>query len=216
MLYCIGKQYPKRKGYFMTYDFEMLALRIQKRKKAFLTRLYAVLALVVLSLCVIVYNLDKTATFIAGAVIFVSLLYMCFSWMKQNPAVLFSKEIEGVNVKEHEYIERVSQGLLKGTSRRPLLPHTYANRKSGVPRHLIRGTVYLRLPNEDVTSWSGLFPKHMDIYEEGDTLYKPAGARFMIVTSREVKEQPCPLCGAINTKENKECHGCGLLIVHKK
>ena len=200
----------------MTYDFEMLMVRIEKKKKAFLTRLYTVIALIVLSLCVMVYHFDKTATFIAGAVIFTSLLYMCFSFMKHNPAVLFSKEIEGENVKEHEYIERVSQGLLKGTSRRPNLPHTYANRKSGVPRHLIRGTVYLRLANGDVTSWSGLYPKHMEIYEEGDTLYKPAGARFMIVTSREVKEQPCPLCGAINTKENKECHGCGLLIVHKK
>ncbi len=200
----------------MTYDFEMLARRIEKKKNAFLTRLYTVLALVALSLCVIVYNFDKTATFIGGAVIFVCLLTLCFSWMKHNPSVLFSREIEGINIKEHEYIERQSQGLLKGTSRRPMLPHTYANRKTSVPRHLIRGTVFLRLKNGDVTSWSGLFPKHMDIYEEGDTLYKPAGARFMIVTSREVEEQPCPLCGAINTRENKECHACGLLIVHKR
>lgn len=199
----------------MTYDFEMLAIRVEQKKKAFLKRLYTVLALVVISLAVIVCNFDKTVSFLGGAVIFASLLYMCFSWMKHNPAVLFSKAIEGVNIKEHEYVERQSQGLLKGTSRRPNLPLTYANRKSGTPRHLLRGTVFLRLPSGDVTSWSGQYIKHMEIYEEGDTLYKPAGARFMIVTSREVKEQPCPLCGAINTKEHKECRGCGLLMVHK-
>ena len=200
----------------MSYDFEMLEIRIEKKKKAFLTRLYTVLALIVTSLAVTIYNFDKTVTFIGGAVIFASLLYLCFTWLKQNPAILFSKALEGVNIKEHEYIEQQSQGLLKGTSRRPNLPLTYANRKTSVPRHLLRGTVFLRLKNGDVTSWNGQFIKHMEIYEEGDTLYKPAGARFFIVTSRDVKEQPCPLCGAINTKEHKECHGCGLLIVHKK
>ena len=200
----------------ISYDFEMLAMRVEKQKKRFLARLFTVLALVIASLCVIIYNFDKTASFIGGAIIFSSLLYMCFSWMKHNPAVLFSKAIEGENIKEHEYIEQQSQGLLKGTGRRPLLPHTYANRKSGVPRHLLRGTVFLRLKSGDVTSWNGQFVSHMDIYEIGDTLYKPAGARFMIVTSRETKAQPCPLCGAINTPEHKECQGCGLLIVHKR
>lgn len=199
----------------ISYDFEMLEKRIHEKKKAFLTRLTTVIALVLLSLSVILWNFDKTATFLGGAIIFASLLYMCFSWMKYNPAILFSKAIEGVNVREDEYVERQSQGLLKGTSRRPNLPHTFANRKSGVPRHLLRGTVYLRLENGDVTSWSGQYVTHMEIYEEGDTLYKPSGARFMIVTSRDVKSQPCPLCGAINTREHKECHGCGLLIVKK-
>ena len=198
----------------MTYDFEMLATCVAQKKKAFLKRLYTVLALIVTSLAVIVYNFDKTVSFLGGAVIFASLLYMCFSWMKHNPAVLFSGAIEGVNIKEHEYVERQSQGALAGTSRRPSLPHTYANRKNnGTPRHLVRGTVFLRLPNGDVTSWSGQYPKHMEIYEEGDTLFKPAGARFMIVTSREVKEQPCPLCGAINKKEHSECQDCGLLVM---
>ena len=69
----------------MSYDFEMLEIRIEKKKKAFLTRLYTVLALIVTSLAVMIYNFDKTITFIGGAVIFSSLLYMCFSWMKHAP-----------------------------------------------------------------------------------------------------------------------------------
>ena len=199
----------------MTYDLEMIAIRIEKKKKAFFTRLSIIAVLAICSVAVMLCNFNKTASFLGGAVIFSSLIALFFIWQRYNPAILFSSAIEGVNVKEHEYVERQSQGALAGTSRRPNLPLTYANRKSGTPRHLLRGTVFLRLPNGDVTSWSGQYIKHMEIYEEGDTLYKPAGARFLFVTSRPVKEQPCPLCGAINTKEHKECHGCGLLIVHR-
>ena len=200
----------------MTYDLEMIAIRIEKKKKAFFTRLSIIAVLDVCSVAVMLCNFNKTVSFLGGAVIFISLIALFYIWQRYNPAILFSGAIEGVNIKEHEYVERQSQGALAGTSRRPSLPHTYANRKNnGTPRHLLRGTVFLSLPSGDVTSWSGQYIKHMEIYEEGDTLYKPAGARFMIVTSREVKEQPCPLCGAINKKEHSECQNCGLLIVHK-
>ena len=200
----------------MMYDLEDAARRVAKNQKHFLTQMAVATGLILISLCVMLWNFDKTATFIGGAVIAASLIWICNATIKQSPSILFSRALEGINIKEDEYVARRTQGALKGSSRVPHLPHTYANKKASVPRHLIRGRVYLRLEGGSVSSWSGLFPKHMDIYEEGDLLYKPAGARFFFVTSREPKEQPCPLCGAINTKQNRECTGCGLMIVKKQ
>ena len=201
----------------MQYDLEMIERRVSEKRRRFLRRLGVCAGLIAISLTVMLLNFNVSATFIGGAVIFACLIWIANTLITIPPSVLFSPAIEGVNVKEHEYLARQSQGgLLKGTPRIPNLPYTYANRKTSTPRHLIRGTVFIRLENGDVTSWSGLFPKHMDVYEEGDLLYKPAGARFFFVKSREVKEQPCPLCGAVNTKERSECEGCGLLIVKNR
>lgn len=201
----------------MEYDLEMIAQRIHAQRHRFLCRMGIAVGLIVVSLILMLWNFDLTLTFVGGAVIFACLIWISNTLISRPPSILFSREIEGINIKEHEYIERQSQGgLMKGTPRIPNLPYTYANRRSSVPRHLVRGRVYLRLENGDVTSVGGCFPKHMDIYEEGDLLYKPAGARFFIVKSRDVKEQPCPLCGSINTNESTECIGCGLFIVKPK
>lgn len=200
----------------MEYDLEMIAQRIQKQRKHFLCRMGVGVGLIFASLAVMLLNFNITATFVGGVIIFASLYWIANTLIKQPPAVLFSRAMEGVNIKEHEYIARQTQGgMLKGTSRIPHLPYTYSNRKTSVPHHLVRGRVYLRFEDGNVTSWSGLFPKHMDIYEEGDLLYKPSGARFFYVKGRDVKEQPCPLCGAVNKKESTECTGCGLFIVTK-
>ena len=201
----------------MQYDLEMIENRVRARRRRFLCRMSICAGLILISALIMILNFDITATFVGGAVIFACLVWISNTLISHPPTILFSPAIEGINIKEHEYLARQPQGgLLKGTARIPLLPYTYSNRKTSTPRHLIRGTVFIRLENNDVTSWSGLFPKHMDIYEEGDLLFKSSGARFFIVKSRDVKEQPCPLCGAVNTKENSECIGCGLLIVKQR
>ena len=197
----------------MTYDLEDLARRVYQKRKRFLLRMSAAVGLILVGACLMLWNFDTTLTFLSGVVIFACLIFICHTVLRLSPATLFARAIEGVNVKEHEYIAQRTQGVLKGSSRVPHLPYTYANRKSTVPRHLIRGSVYLRLEDGTFTVCSGLFPVHMDIYEEGDLLYKPEGARFLLVRGRELKEQPCPLCGTLNTKEQHAGVGCGLLIV---
>ena len=49
--------------------------------------------------------------------------------------------------------------------------------------------------------------------EGGRLVLQYAGTRFPIVVSRDVKRQPCPLCGEVNDKSLAECRGCGLGIV---
>ena len=118
--------------------------------------------------------------------------------------IIFSKGFYGENIKEHEYVTGGSRLYRYGGLR-----YTY-----NPQRH--KGDVYIRLENGDVTVVSYLPKKHLDIFEIGDTLVCFPGTRYPNVDSREVKEQPCPLCGYVNGKDDECCEKCGLKILKCK
>jgi hypothetical protein len=140
------------------------------------------------------------------------ILLLAATVKKYNARVLLSKEIRGKNIKEYEYGVHASGNAQGKIYRRVGIPLTHANRRASSPLR-INGTVYLELENGNVTSISGLYKSHMDIYEDGDILVKYAGTRFPVVVSRDVYKQPCPICGEVNDKSRSECRTCGLSII---
>ncbi len=203
----------------MTYDYKEIAKRVSKRRKHFVACLGVVIALMIAALVLIILNLNDVTTFlsIVAELILSFVLYGIFD--KHSPKVIFSKEITGINVKEDEYITRKTYG--PGLSYRqigghappmPYAPNTGANKRRTPPS--LRGKVYLELENGDIVILSGLYKAHTDIFVEGDTLFKPAGAKYPIVIGRSVSAQPCPLCGEVNDFASSCCKSCGLAIIH--
>ena len=123
--------------------------------------------------------------------------------------VLFTPEIKGRNIKEYEYA--IHGNRQERIYRKGNMPHTFTNKKI-LPLRL-NGTVYLKLDDGNIKSISGLYKSHMDIYEDGDILLKYAGTKFPIILSREVKKQPCPICGEVNDETRDVCRSCGLGII---
>jgi hypothetical protein len=126
--------------------------------------------------------------------------------------VLFSKEITGINIKEHEF---AIVNLRPTFSARIIMPRrntsSFANRsrRTKPPTGAI---VYLRVADDDVAYIDGLTNAQTDIYEIGDTLYKYPGTRYPIIIGRKTISQPCPLCGTANKESEPECITCGLPI----
>lgn len=197
----------------MTYDLEKLSWRVAERKKRFLTvlALYALMAAVGIALLFID---NKTVVFIGVVVIIVAVFAVSRHISRSRPGYLFSKEQRGINVKEHEYIANAPRGL---SPRRAFMlrAKTYSNSGNASARtaRVRQAYVYLRLDDGNVIILDGLTSLHTDIYEIGDELLRPAGARYPIVIGRDVKNQPCPLCGRINAASELACAGCGLDIL---
>ena len=199
----------------MIYDFDELAKRVKSSKRSFVIKLLVYIA--VSAGAIVACALLNNEVLIIPTVLIVAVMVLFSARVikRSSPLSLFSSEIKGYNIKEYEYSaprnEHVNVGYPK--ARMVTMPHTFANRKS-IPPHL-RGRVYLRLENGNIKEIGGLYKAHMEIYEDGDLLFKPRGARFPIVLCREVTEQPCPCCGEVNSPTDATCSGCGLGIVCK-
>lgn len=195
----------------MRYDDERISLIINDRRRSFKIRCGVILALMIVFLTVSIINVSDYLTVLCSMLEFPLLFLLAVEIKKFDAKTLMSGEIRGKNIKEYEY-------GIHGTStdriyRRGNMPHTFANKKILHPR--INGTVYLELEDGNVTSISGLYKSHMEIYEDGDILVKYAGTRFPIVEGRNVKKQPCPLCGEVNDSSRDACRVCGLAIIKK-
>jgi hypothetical protein len=193
------------------YDDERISLIINDRRRSFKIRCGVILALMIVFLTVSIINVSDYLTVLCSMLEFPLLFLLAVEIKKFDAKTLMSGEIRGKNIKEYEY-------GIHGTStdriyRRGNMPHTFANKKILHPR--INGTVYLELEDGNVTSISGLYKSHMEIYEDGDILVKYAGTRFPIVEGRAVKKQPCPICGEINDSSRDACRVCGLAIIKK-
>ena len=211
----------------MTYDQAKLSVRIKKAKQDFFAKLSILLALLLSFILFMLLSDIGEVKIVSGVLIFVILLLLLRLFDKFDPKVLFSREIKGENIKESE-TEIMKRGSHKGgnigyrqvgsrtvgtrSGAAPIAPSTRANRKPFHKDQHFSGEVYLKEDNGSITLLTGLYMSQMEIYEEGDTLLKPAGCKFPIVISRETERQPCPLCGEINGDERDVCSQCGLEI----
>ncbi len=196
----------------MLYDDEKIALLVAKKRRAFCKKLSIILFVIIASLVTVILNFNDYATVICLLIDIFLILTIPKLCKRYSVKILFSQEIKGRNVKEYEYgIHGDGQERIY---RKGNMPHTFANKKI-LPLRL-NGTVYLELDDGNITSISGLYKAHMDIYEDKDMLLKYAGTKFPIVIDREVKKQPCPICGEVNDYSQNECKSCKLSIVYQK
>ena len=194
----------------MRYDDEKISWIITKRRRALKIRLIALGTIILALLTVSLVHISDYLTVLCSILLLPHIFLLARVIKRFDAATLLKGEIRGKNVKEYEYSINSNVGQAK-VYRRTAIPFSFANKKVSPLR--LNGTVYLELNDGNITSISGLFKSHMDIYEDGDILLKYAGTRFPIVVSRDVKKQPCPLCGEVNDKSLAECRGCGLGIV---
>ena len=199
---------------FMEYDMEDLARRVEKKKKSFFKVWFVCVALVIGAIFAAAF-VPERKFFVPAVIIFIlCVVAVVRAAKKYNLSVLYSGEIEGTNIKEHEIM-----GVREGKPIRrkyATVPHNYSNYKSDFPRSKIRGSVYLRLDNGDIFEVANLNSAQLEFYRDGDRMKKPFGARYPQVISRDTEEQICPICGRINHKGAECCGGCGLLIVPRR
>ena len=196
----------------MGYDFDEIARRVKNAKRKFILKMLLIVAVASGSVALSVI-LNNEALIIPTVLVVAVMILLSARVIKRCvPTVLFSQEIKGENIKEHEYAASLGGSVNVGypKARMVTMPHTFANRKA--PPIILKGRVYLRLEDGNIREIGGLYKSHVDIYEEGDILLKPRGARFPIIVSRDADEQPCPLCGEINGRAETSCAGCGLGI----
>ena len=200
------------------YDLEKLSWIIDERRKKFKLWISLYAAIFVSGVIVFFAGGEDIALF--GVIAVIAAIFLTVKlWRKYSPGVLFSAEIRGENVKEHEFVQSVRGGysMKRGIATR-LTVSTHSNSGSAKSKrpHVRSAYVYVRLADGNVVILDGLTSLHTDIYEIGDEIMRPAGARYPIVLSRELEKQPCPLCGRINRMDSDECASCGLSIVKKK
>ena len=193
------------------YDLERVGMIVAERRRIFSIKAAFFAVLMLAALILAIYFAGSEIGFVSALIEFPLVLLAFHLYRKSGARVLLSKEVRGVNIKEHEYGIQHEPGVR--LHRRVSAPSTGANRKPSPLR--INGNVYLKLESGDIKELSGLYKSHIDIYEEGDTLLKLAGTRFPIVVSRDAKEQPCPLCGEVNKMTECECKRCKLRIFPK-
>lgn len=196
----------------MTYSEADIKKYIKARRRDFFIKILLSFLLILIALAAIIIFPEATVIFVCAAVILFSIIYIFKVLRRYQPRTLFSREIKGVNIKEHEFAV---------TNRRPtfsarlVMPRANAKSFTGGKTRTKSPTsaiVYLRLPDGDVTYIDNLTNAQTDIYEIGDTLYKYAGTRYPIILERKLDAQPCPLCGTANKSIEDCCITCGLKI----
>ena len=201
------------------YDLEKLSWRIEAKRRKFkiLASVYSIMAVTGLALAFVNENKIRMWGFIllgAGVFLLIHLI------TKYSPLLLFSPDIKGISIKEHEYVATKVARASSAGGRSIAFRNTgggsnAGNAKSKRP-HVRSATVYVRLEDGEVAVLDGLTSIQTDIYEIGDELLRPSGARYPIILSRDTEKQPCPWCGRLNTQKSLECECCGLSILPKK
>lgn len=206
------------------YDSKEIEKIVKQKQKMLIAEFAIIIASMIVALILLILNISATLTLISifTEVLLFFAIYKIFN--KQNPKVFFSKEIKGVNVMEDDYVSiKVSGPGLRWRQigghapPQPFAPNTGAN--TGANRRRapsnIRCRVYLKLENGNIVTISSLYESHIELFNEGDTLLKYAGTQFPVIISREVKNQPCPICGEVNDMSENSCKVCGLKIINQ-
>ena len=203
------------------YDSLEIKNRVSKKRRLIIIEFSIVFSVMAVLLVLIIANLNAVLSFISIIVELVLLFVIYKIFDVQSPGIYFSREVKGVNIKEDEYISRKTPGTGLGWRQigahappQPFAPNTGANKKRSAPS--IKGRVYVRLENGDVKEISFLHKAHTDLYTEGDTLLKYAGTCYPVIINRNVREQPCPLCGEVNDMSESCCRSCGLAILNQE
>ena len=191
------------------YDLKEIQKIVNEKRKSFYIKISVIFCIMIASLALSLTGINNTVTLLGIAAEFPLLYLLVKTWNKCEAIVLLKGEIKGKNIKEIEYgIQNDGQPPIY---RRGNMPHNMSNRKVH-PRRL-NGSVYLELENGNIREITNLYEAHMNIYEEGDILLKPAGTKYPAVISRQLKKQPCPICGEVNDMSDDACHNCGLGII---
>ncbi len=191
------------------YNLKEIEKIVNEKRKNFYIKASVILCAMIISLVLSLLRINDTITVLGIVIEFPLFYFLVKTWNKSEAKVILKGEIKGKNIKKIEYgIQNDGQPPIY---RRGNMPHNMSNRKVH-PRRL-NGTVYLELENGDIKEITNLHKSHMDIYEEGDILLKPAGAKCLVVLSRQIDKQPCPICGDVNDMSNDACHNCGLGII---
>lgn len=197
------------------YDLEKLSWIIDARRKRFKLWLVLFAAMLIFGIVLFVVGDDDIALY--GLIVAVIALALFIDlWRRYAPAVLFSREIRGINIKEHEYVSESARGgysVRRGLAMRGMKTHSNSGHAKSRRPHVRSAYVYVKLDGGEVAILDGLTSLHTDIYEIGDEILRPEGARYPIILNRDAPKQPCPLCGRINGMDAEACACCGLSIV---
>ena len=188
----------------MKYDVDDIKVRVDAAKKRFKITLTICVLLILSAVFISAHFSETTVVFICAAVVIAPFSYFICFIKKHNPIITFSKGFQGENIKEHEYVIGGTRVYRYGGIRYRYHPS----------RH--KGDVYVRCEDGDIAVVSCLPKKHLDIFEIGDTLECYPGTRYPNVCSRDVTEQPCPVCGFVNRKGVECCENCGLKALKGK
>ena len=184
--------------------------RVSQKRRIFIAKL--IIDLLVLSGGIVFLILDiNNSLFFRGIVIIViALLYLWILCDKYSPTVLFSKEIKGENIKENIYEVYVRRGIALRPKQTGMPYGGHPLSHTRMAKASLRSAVYLRLENGDVREIRNMRVEHVELYEDGDVLFKPAGTKYPMIISRKTERQVCPLCGTINLTKNDSCLSCQL------
>jgi len=176
--------------------------RVARRRKRFLAALIAYAAFIVASVAVLILTDNVTAVFISTLVILISVYMLLKCIGRARPSVLFSREVRGVNIKEHEFVMN---------SRAPYSRYFgFYKTKDSWRANAVHSAVYVRLEDGDVVRLDGIFKIHTDIYEDGDLLVRYSGCRYPVVLGSNHERMICPICGSVNPSSAEKCISCGL------
>ena len=184
----------------MKYDIDDIALRVEARKNKFKVTVAVCALIITLAVVVAAFYPETTVVFLCAVAIIGAAVYLWRYLVKNNPMITFSKGFHGTNIKEHEYVTAGTRLTRYGGLRYRYIPS----------RH--KGDVYIRRDDGEIVVITHLPKKHLDIYEIGDELVCYPGTKYPSVESREVREQPCPLCGHVNADSEEICEKCGLKV----
>ncbi len=188
----------------MTYDIEALEIRVKKRRTEFIISATVSIAITLLAAALAIAIDDTTYRFVFAVTALISLFYAVRSVKKYRPVSLFSKEIRGINIEEHEFVT-LSRGPVS-RSYNIIYPSYTRGRR-------IQSRVYIKCDDGSVKFIDGIYKAQTDVYEIGDELCRPSGAVYPIILNRDVDRMPCPDCGRVNSRDESECTTCGLKIV---
>lgn len=184
------------------WDEKMIRARISAKRKKLLAKLVSYLAVIMAAVVILILLRDVTAVFVATLAIIISIYMLLKSLSKHNPLVLFSRELRGINIKEHEFVMN---------SRTPYSRYFgFYKTKDAWRANAVHSAVYVRLKNGNVVRIDGIFKTHTDIYEDGDELVRYAGCRYPVVVGRFCDRVICPICGTINSSFAERCISCKL------
>ena len=197
----------------MNYDMSQIRERIETSREKFKSRAIIIILTFIATTTLSIVFLGKNDKIVFWSALASLALILVFRslWIKYSPAVLFSKEVRGENILEDEYILLSYKRGFRMGSRTSIYAH-HAGSRQLIGGDRTRARVYLKLEDGNIAVIDRLNTAHIDLYEQGDILYKPAGTKYPIIESREVKKQPCPLCGRINTASDLKCR-CGIDIL---
>ncbi len=199
------------------YDLEKLSWIIEAKRKRFKILLALYICLVIIG--AVMFFIGEMNVVFYGIIIVIIAVALIFKLIRSySPGILFSLEKRGILIKEHEYVANIKKGLSGRAvvAKRTSGPHSSTGNARSRRPHVRSAYVYVRDESGNVLIFDGLTSLHTDIYEIGDEVLRPAGARYPIITvavdNRKIEKQPCPLCGRINEMSKTECGACGLAI----